>query len=84
MGGPKVRMSRRVLGVLSAALGIVGIWVLVFLSFLPGMFLIIFGVVAFLASMGVIGRESDHTLSFWALDRDGKGKWEDVDRIIRR
>jgi hypothetical protein len=75
---------RRMLGILSLALGILGLWILVFLSFFPGMFIVIFGVLVFLTSIGLIGRGNGHTISFWAFDRNEKGKWEDVDRIIRR
>lgn len=70
MSGHQDQRLRRMLGILSLALGILGIWILVFLSFLPGMFLISFGVLVFLTSMGLIGREGGHTRSFWAFDRN--------------
>lgn len=71
-------------GILSLALGIIGLGILVFLSFFPGMFIFIFGMLVFLTSIGLIGGENEHTRSFWAFDCDDNGKWEDVDRIIRR
>jgi hypothetical protein len=60
------------LGILSVALGALGLWILVFLSFIPGIFVVAFGVLAFLTSMGLIGRENEHTGSFWAFDRNEK------------
>ena len=83
MGG-----NRRRLGILTETaaiiLGAVGIWMMVFLSFLPGMFLLIFALLIFLTVFGIVGRDEGGTRSFWVFDRNEKGKWEDIDRIIRR
>ena len=76
---------RGALSILSVIIGVLGIWILVFLSFIPGMFTVIFALLVFLTSAGLIGKgETKHTRSFWAFDRNEKGQWEDVDRIIRR
>lgn len=71
--------------ILSVAVGIFGIWILVYLSFIPGLFFVILGVLIFIASRRVLaGEEGEITRSFWAFDREEKGDWEDIDRVIRR
>jgi hypothetical protein len=71
--------------ILSVAVGIFGIWILVYLSFIPGLFFVILGVLIFITSRRALaGEESESTRSFWAFDREEKGNWEDIDRVIRR
>jgi len=70
---------------LSVVVGIFGIWILVFLSFIPGLFFVILGVLIFIAMRrGPPGEGAESTRSFWTFDRTEKGRWEDVDRIIMR
>ena len=83
-----MRGNRRRLGILAETaaiiLGAVGIWMMVFLSFLPGMFLLFFALLIVLTVFGIVGRDEGGTRSLWVFDRNEKGKWEDIDRIIRR
>ena len=86
MNDKRVRQMRRASGIASAIIGVVGIWTLVYLSFfVPGMFLVIIAILVFLVSRGILHeKEPGSTRSIWVFDREGKGKWEDIDRVIRR
>ena len=71
--------------ILSVVVGIFGIWILVYISFIPGLFFVILGVLIFIVSKRTMADEgSEITRSFWAFDREEKGEWEDIDRVIRR
>ncbi|MHA1807879.1 MAG: hypothetical protein ACTSX2_09965 [Candidatus Thorarchaeota archaeon] len=79
------RCLKPVAQVLSVIVGSIGIWILVFLSFIPGLFFVILGLLIFIAvRRGPPGERVKSTRSFWTFDRTEKGKWEDADRVIRR